>query len=322
MTRQRNEQVTALAGKARQLFSAEVNKASTTKFIETDELGGFRRCFAEPQVLVQGLIAEEDRVVAVLYGSGVHAGFLLGYPPTGRRIGVRGLALLRLRGGVVHGCNALWDTVTLVRQLDIAAKGLPAEARPHPASMATGVEGRVARTAQLFTVARDRVAAMKFLDIGDPTSFRGTFHPSAVTVEQLTAENGRVVASVVGSGVHSAYALGQAPTGRSVSARGLVLISLSAGRVTGSEVLWDILDLQRQLAPDPQLTATREVRPAQSVAPTPTPTPPAVPLSTPSPAAEVDWSELSRRDAAKREAARYMNYQNSRFISDFRAKGW
>lgn len=322
MTRQRNEQMVALAGKAHQLLNAEVNKASTARFIETDELGGFRRSLAEPQVLVQGLIAEEDRVFAVLYGSGVHTGVLLGYPPTDRRIGVRGLALLCLRGGVVHECNALWDTVTLVRQLSTAASGLPAEARPLPASFATGVEGRVARMAQLFTVARDRAAATKFLGVGDPTSFRGTFHPSTVTVEQLTTENGRVGASVIGSGVHSTHAFGQAPTGRSVSARGLILMSLSAGCVTGTEVLWDILGLQRQLAPGPQLTAPRKMRPAQSVAPTPTPTPAAVPSSTPSSAAEGDWAELSRKNAAKREAAQYMNYQTNRFISDFRMRSW
>jgi predicted ester cyclase len=321
MTR-RAEQAAALAGRAGRLVGAELNKASATRFLATERLGAIPDYLARPQMVVQGLIAEDDRVGAVLHLSGVPAGSLVGHAAAGRRIGVRGLALLRLRDRVVQEWEALWDTVTLARQLYPDGRGSPAEAEPVPASLATGVEGRLARTAQLFTVSRDRAAAAEYLGTGDPTRFRGNFPRSAVTVESLTTESGRVVASVVGSGVHTAYALGLAPTGRAVRARGLVVMSLSGGLVTGCQVLWDNLSVHRQLTAGGVATAPPAVRVPEPAAPAAPPTPPVTKSSTLSRRGEADWEELSRKEAAKREAARYMDRQAGRFISDFRMKSW
>jgi predicted ester cyclase len=67
-------------------------------------------------VTVDELIAEGDRVAVATTTSGLHTGELLGFQPTGRRVAVAGIDLVRVNGKIVEH-RGLTDTAGLLRQL-------------------------------------------------------------------------------------------------------------------------------------------------------------------------------------------------------------
>src|SRR3954469_18098417 len=70
----------------------------------------------EIEVTVDDLVADGDRVAVATTTSGTHSGELLGAAPTGRRIAVTGIDLVRVDGKIVEH-RGLTDTVGLLRQL-------------------------------------------------------------------------------------------------------------------------------------------------------------------------------------------------------------
>jgi predicted ester cyclase len=69
------------------------------------------------EVTVDELIADGDRVAVATTTSGVHSGELFGVEPTGRRIAVTGIDLVRVADGLIVEHRGLTDTVGLLRQL-------------------------------------------------------------------------------------------------------------------------------------------------------------------------------------------------------------
>lgn len=67
-------------------------------------------------------------------------------------------------------------------------------------------------------------------------------------VEELVAEDVRVVARMTFSGVHRGDLLGVPPTGRRVSWAGAAFFTFADGRVADLWVLGDLTDLHRQLS--------------------------------------------------------------------------
>ncbi len=66
---------------------------------------------------IQHLIAEEDKVVAHLKGSGTHNGYFMGQPPTGKRVAFRSVTVLRFSGSkVVEGWN-VYDLHGILAQI-------------------------------------------------------------------------------------------------------------------------------------------------------------------------------------------------------------
>ncbi len=74
------------------------------------------------EVTVDELVADGDRVAVATTPSGVHTGEFLGMAPTGRRVSVTGIDVVRVDGKIVEH-RGLTDTVGLLRQL---ADGRPA----------------------------------------------------------------------------------------------------------------------------------------------------------------------------------------------------
>jgi predicted ester cyclase len=72
---------------------------------------------SEIEVTVDELVADGDRVAVATTTSGVHSGDLLGVAPTGRRISVTGIDMVRVDGGRIVEHRGLTDTVGLLRQL-------------------------------------------------------------------------------------------------------------------------------------------------------------------------------------------------------------
>jgi predicted ester cyclase len=69
------------------------------------------------EVTVDELVADGDRVAVATTTSGTHSGELLGAAPSGRRIAVTGIDLVRVEGGLIVEHRGLTDTVGLLRQL-------------------------------------------------------------------------------------------------------------------------------------------------------------------------------------------------------------
>ena len=76
-----------------------------------------RGCFPDLHMTVEDVIAEGDKVTVRLRVEGTHRGGELGVAPTGRRIAIAGIVLVRISGGqIVEGWNS-WDQLGLLRQI-------------------------------------------------------------------------------------------------------------------------------------------------------------------------------------------------------------
>ena len=67
--------------------------------------------------VIQDLIAEGDRVVARVTGTGTHTGELLGIPPTGKRLEMPGIVIYRIESGKIVERWAQHDVFGLMQQL-------------------------------------------------------------------------------------------------------------------------------------------------------------------------------------------------------------
>lgn len=86
------------------------------------------------------------------------------------------------------------------------------------------------------------VGYMKHVQAGFPD-----FHNS---IEDLIAENDRVVARLVYTGTHQGEMFGMPPTGHRVRYAGVGIFQISAGRISDGWVLGDLAGLLLQLRPD------------------------------------------------------------------------
>ena len=78
--------------------------------------GMFRDALSDIDVTIDELVAEGDRVAVATTTTGRHEGELFGMAPTGRRVAVSAIDLVRVDGKIVEH-RGLTDTVGLLRQL-------------------------------------------------------------------------------------------------------------------------------------------------------------------------------------------------------------
>ena len=91
------------------VFSEDVGR-ETQRYLDTMPWG-------EHQVDITELIAEGDRVVALIATQGVQTGEFHGMPPTGKSFTNRGVAVFRIEGGRVTAMDTYIDSLTVVKQL-------------------------------------------------------------------------------------------------------------------------------------------------------------------------------------------------------------
>ena len=77
----------------------------------------FQAAFPDATVRVDEVVADGDRAAVATTIEGTHDGELLGIAPTGRRVSVCGIDLVRVAGGRIVEHRGLTDTVGLLRQL-------------------------------------------------------------------------------------------------------------------------------------------------------------------------------------------------------------
>jgi steroid delta-isomerase-like uncharacterized protein len=77
----------------------------------------FRDALPDAEVSIDELVAEGDKVAIATTIAGTHEGELIGIAPTGRRVAVTGIDLVRIDGGRIVEHRGLTDMVGLMRQL-------------------------------------------------------------------------------------------------------------------------------------------------------------------------------------------------------------
>jgi steroid delta-isomerase-like uncharacterized protein len=77
----------------------------------------FRDAFPDVEVEIDEIVAEGDRVAVATTFSGTHQGELMGMAPTGRRVAVTGIDIVRVADGKIVEHRGLTDIVGLMRQL-------------------------------------------------------------------------------------------------------------------------------------------------------------------------------------------------------------
>lgn len=79
----------------------------------------FITAFPDLQIAVESTIAEDDKVVARCAVRGTHTGDGLGFPATGKKVGMNGIVIATIRNGkLIEGWNS-FDFMTLYSQLGI-----------------------------------------------------------------------------------------------------------------------------------------------------------------------------------------------------------
>ena len=82
-------------------------------------VGAYRSAFSDLHVQIEDQIAEEDKVVTRWTGTGTHDGELAGIAPTGNRLTLPGMKIVRISGAkLVEGWEG-YDSMTLMRQLGV-----------------------------------------------------------------------------------------------------------------------------------------------------------------------------------------------------------
>ena len=76
-----------------------------------------RAAFPDWQETLEDLIADGDEVVFRVTGHGTHQGEFMGLPPTGKRVTVAGIDLVRIEAGKLSEHWANFDQLGLLQQL-------------------------------------------------------------------------------------------------------------------------------------------------------------------------------------------------------------
>ena len=73
--------------------------------------------FSNIGLSVEDVIAEGDKVVSRVTGSGTHTGELQGMPPTGKNISISGISIMRIADGKIAEEWEMYDIMGMMQQL-------------------------------------------------------------------------------------------------------------------------------------------------------------------------------------------------------------
>jgi predicted ester cyclase len=84
-----------------------------------DAFGGFLHAFPDMAVTIEEMIAERDLVAARFTVTGTHQGELMGAKPTGKKITVHGIDMMRIVGGNVVEATHYGDEIIALMKLGV-----------------------------------------------------------------------------------------------------------------------------------------------------------------------------------------------------------
>jgi steroid delta-isomerase-like uncharacterized protein len=80
---------------------------------------GFFRAFPDLHITIEDIVAEDDKLVARLTGTGTHQGEFNGIPPTGKRVTATSMDMVRFRDGKFAEHWELVDNLGMLQQLGV-----------------------------------------------------------------------------------------------------------------------------------------------------------------------------------------------------------
>jgi steroid delta-isomerase-like uncharacterized protein len=99
----------------------EPNKEGVKQFFAM-----FRSAFPDLRMEPHEMLAEGDLVSARVTMTGTHQGEFMGMPPSGKRIEVEGIDIVRVRDGQATEHWGVTDTMTMMQQLGAVPEQAPA----------------------------------------------------------------------------------------------------------------------------------------------------------------------------------------------------
>ncbi len=79
------------------------------------------------------------------------------------------------------------------------------------------------------------------------STYSSAFPDCEIAIENMIAESDRLAIQYTFRGTHKGNLMGIAPTGKQVSVKGTSMIRLAGGKFVEESVVWDTLDLMRQI---------------------------------------------------------------------------
>jgi len=86
----------------------------------------FNDAFSDKQIIVEDLVADNDRVVARIIWRGTQTGEFMGLPPTGKTVDIQAVITERIKDGKLVEHWSLFDRLGMMQQLGLVPGGQPA----------------------------------------------------------------------------------------------------------------------------------------------------------------------------------------------------
>jgi len=80
-------------------------------------LENYWQAFPDLEFTVTDTVVEDSRVVIVWMAEGTHEGTIMNIPPTGRRVGVKGVSIIDVENGLVVRGQYIWDLAGMLRHM-------------------------------------------------------------------------------------------------------------------------------------------------------------------------------------------------------------
>lgn len=79
----------------------------------------FRTAIPDLRETIEDQIAEGDKVVSRFISRGTHKGELMGAPPTGKQLTIKGTDISLIRNGKIVEAWVMWDALAFVQQIGL-----------------------------------------------------------------------------------------------------------------------------------------------------------------------------------------------------------
>ena len=101
--------------------------------------------FPDLRFETEDVVSSGDKVVSRIRATGTHTGDFMGMPPTGKRVDVQAIDIIRFAGdGLAHEHWGVFDALAMMQQLG----AIPEVRQPDPADRRASVQGTSRTLAQ------------------------------------------------------------------------------------------------------------------------------------------------------------------------------
>jgi predicted ester cyclase len=114
----------ALVSRYIKAISGKEKSASVVReYVANEELlhhiESLEAAFPRYEFIANDMVAEGDKVAVHFTVNAVHQGEMMGIPPTGRRISIKGFIIYQIADGKIVGHKAVADELSLMQQLGV-----------------------------------------------------------------------------------------------------------------------------------------------------------------------------------------------------------